>query len=236
MKKMTWIWLVILILFVAGCSMTKSGSERAYDTEINNHEGGIVILYLGLQNESATETASGDAPASTDVSPTTAVGLQGSTASIAEEGAEQVLRDFSNIFKNWIENKKEEIIPPLQPEDPEEPVQPPLAPPTGDEDEEPPVVDTGDLDRIENLEYWQRPNGRPQWYGDFSKTMADYGAPVYFEVPGCGDLLMEENNGIRYEKDGWIVKESDVDGRGLTLLAPASCNGTEASVLYKSSD
>jgi hypothetical protein len=87
------------------------------------------------------------------------------------------------------------------------------------------------------MQYWDRPNGRAQWYS--FRPFSSFNFPVLFSVPGCGDKLIDRGdpgweNDERYDKDGWILKESEVSGRGLTLLTPPSCMATEAFYLESS--
>lgn len=83
-------------------------------------------------------------------------------------------------------------------------------------------------------DYRGRTNGnRPTWY--FNKKMGDYPAQFTVVIKGakCDDLAVQ-NNGERYEKDlPYLVKQSDVPGRGMAVLASADCSPSEAAyVLY----
>lgn len=82
----------------------------------------------------------------------------------------------------------------------------------------------------ENGRYVGRTNGnRPTWY--FGKTMRRYPSSFKFSVSGCASFTVK-NNGHRWEGGGYIVKQSDVSGRGMAALAPASCGSRTARVSY----
>lgn len=85
----------------------------------------------------------------------------------------------------------------------------------------------------ESGKYWGRHNGnRPTWY--FKHNMSYYGAPIIMKVEGCGEIEVTSNNGIRFVAgNGAIVKQSDVAGRGMSLVWPASCQGSVATTTYK---
>ncbi len=44
--------------------------------------------------------------------------------------------------------------------------------------------------------------------------------------------MVVTNNGTRWEGRGYIVKQSDVTGRGLAVVAPASCKSTIANLTW----
>jgi hypothetical protein len=74
--------------------------------------------------------------------------------------------------------------------------------------------------------YNGRTNGnRPTWY--FNSKMAAYPNSFMLNVPGCKENLVVNNNGTRWEGSGYLVKASDVSGRGMAVLAPAACNHDE---------
>lgn len=83
----------------------------------------------------------------------------------------------------------------------------------------------------ENGGYVGRTNGdRPTWY--FSKTMSRYPSSFELNIPGCASGLTVTNNGTRWEYGGYLAKQSDVAGRGLAVLAPASCSSSTAYIVY----
>jgi len=84
--------------------------------------------------------------------------------------------------------------------------------------------------KVEVCEYAGRFNGdRPTWY--CGKDMADYPASFAVDISGCFTKTVK-NNGHRYQDSQLIAKQSDVSGRGLALVAVASCTSTTASVRY----
>ena len=78
----------------------------------------------------------------------------------------------------------------------------------------------------EIAKYHGRTNGnRPTWY--FSKKMAQYPQTFTIVINGCPGLTVTSNNGVRFEKNGIIVKQSDVAGRGMAVVVPSSCQSTQ---------
>lgn len=99
------------------------------------------------------------------------------------------------------------------------------------EETEEEVEETVDVtyEHLENLRYHGRHNGdRPTFYGTLN--MSDYEAPFTVTLEGCGTLEVLSNNGVRFEKDGRIAKQSDVSGRGMAVVFPSSCKATEGTV------
>lgn len=220
---------VVLLVFVSGCALTESGSKREYQFEIENEEG-VVLIEVNLSNESETDTTSGDAPASQTTSPSTALGMQGSTATAS--GGEVLLKGVKSLLDQYMDNSVQDVVTPQQPEQPLPPVGPVPEP-----DEEESETDEPDVsgDALQELDYWGRYNGdRPLWYA--WRPMADFGDSFLVEVEGCGSILVEDNNGVRFENEEeypqWVVKESDVSGRGMAVHAPSNCQSKKATVLY----
>lgn len=93
----------------------------------------------------------------------------------------------------------------------------------------PPTVDPPTATK-ESGRYHGRFNGdRPTWY--FSKNFSTYPKKFTLDVPGCYSGSIE-HNGVRYEKGGVILKQSDVSGRGMALVLPSSCKGTKATIEF----
>lgn len=89
---------------------------------------------------------------------------------------------------------------------------------------------TSPAGKAETCRYAGRFNGdRPTWY--CSKDMADYPASFVVDISGCFTKTVK-NNGHRYQDSQLVAKQSDVSGRGLALVAVASCTSTTASVRY----
>ncbi len=79
--------------------------------------------------------------------------------------------------------------------------------------------------------YNGRTNGnRPTWY--YSKKMSSYPGTFTLNISGCRTGIVVSNNGSRWESGGYLVKQSDVSGRGMAVLAPATCNSTSSYITY----
>lgn len=82
----------------------------------------------------------------------------------------------------------------------------------------------------EKCSYSGRYNGdRATWY--CSKKMASYPSKITVKITGCFTKTVP-NNGTRYQDSQLIVKQSDVSGRGMALVANSSCKSTEAYIEY----
>ena len=81
--------------------------------------------------------------------------------------------------------------------------------------------------------YWGRHNGnRPHWY--YSMAMRDYPDSFYLTVVGCADRLLITRNGTtRVELGGYLLKQSDVQGRGMVVLGPASCYSRDSYIDFQ---
>ncbi|MDR3088967.1 MAG: hypothetical protein LBU39_04020 [Desulfobulbaceae bacterium] len=82
--------------------------------------------------------------------------------------------------------------------------------------------------------YDGRHNGdRPTWR--WTRTMRAFPATFTLNIPGCYSNIAVKNNGTRFvSSQGVIVKQSDVAGRGVAVVAPSSCRSTQkASITYK---
>jgi len=80
--------------------------------------------------------------------------------------------------------------------------------------------------------YDSRTNGdRPTWR--WSKKMGSFPSTFWVTVDGCGiSKAAVKNNGRRFEGSGLVVKQSDVSGRGMAILAPSSCHSRTCYVSY----
>jgi uncharacterized protein YceK len=79
--------------------------------------------------------------------------------------------------------------------------------------------------------YHGRHNGnRGTWY--FPRNMSSYPSTFDVSISGCSSFTVNNNNGRRYTTGGYIVKQSDVPGRGLALVAPASCGSRSARITF----
>ena len=83
----------------------------------------------------------------------------------------------------------------------------------------------------ESGKYHGRYNGdKPTWY--FGKKMSGYPSTIYITVSGCVNNVKVSNNGKRWTGSGLIIKQSEVSGRGMAVLAPSSCKSKSAYVEY----
>ena len=203
-------------LILSACA--DSSVRREYDLAL---QGGSAptynFVYLNIQAEGIESVADTQSENRTD--PTGSFGLEGGTAAATKEGVtwlEDILSYFKGMSDNLednSDNSQEGSVNPIEAPVPEEGMSEEIG------------------ETIEELYYHGRYNGdRPTWYGDMN--MADYGAPFLVEIPGCNTWLVEENDGVRLESDEYIVKQSDVEKRGLAVVAPSSCMSREARVLW----
>lgn len=93
------------------------------------------------------------------------------------------------------------------------------------------TTDAAATKQKENGKYHGRYNGdKPTWY--FGKKMSGYPSTFYITVTGCVSDVKVSNNGKRWTGSGLIVKQSEVSGRGMAVLAPSSCKSKTAYVEY----
>ena len=91
------------------------------------------------------------------------------------------------------------------------------------------TADTGV--RVDNGWYRGRTNpDRPTWY--FPKNMGAYPKSFTVNIANCGSIQVVNNNGKRFEQGLYLVKQSDVPGRGMAVLAPSKCSSRVATVQY----
>ena len=60
--------------------------------------------------------------------------------------------------------------------------------------------------------------------------MSSYPNAFTVVVVDCLTLEVTANNGTRFEKNGVVVKQSDVAGRGMAVVAPSSCMSTKCYI------
>ena len=90
---------------------------------------------------------------------------------------------------------------------------------------------TADTSRTDNLWYRGRTNGgRPTFYAP--KNMGAYPKSFTVNIANCGTIQVTNNNGRRFEQGLYLVKQSDVPGRGMAVLAPSKCSTRAANVKY----
>ena len=90
---------------------------------------------------------------------------------------------------------------------------------------------TANTSRTDNLWYRGRTNGgRPTFYAP--KNMGAYPKSFTVNIVNCGTIQVTNNNGRRFEQGLYLVKQSDVPGRGMAVLAPSKCSTRAANVKY----
>ncbi len=76
--------------------------------------------------------------------------------------------------------------------------------------------------------------GRPTFYT--YKSASKFPKTFEVSVAGCASFTATLSSGCRYEhggKSGYVVKESEVSGRGLAVVAPSSCKSSFATLTAK---
>lgn len=71
--------------------------------------------------------------------------------------------------------------------------------------------------------------GRPTFY--FSQLMSAYPSSFTIDVEGCARVLVS-NDGVRFEGGGLVVKQSEVPGRGMGVIALPSCTSSRCYLTY----
>lgn len=72
---------------------------------------------------------------------------------------------------------------------------------------------------------------RPTWRWDSPVlTLKDLPSEFTLDIPGCYSDIQVKNNGIRYETNGIVIKQSD-GHPGIAVLAPNTCKSTEKAVI-----
>lgn len=72
-----------------------------------------------------------------------------------------------------------------------------------------------------------RDDNRDMWH--FAKDMKEY--PSVFQMASCTTFDVQ-NNGVRFEGNGYIVKQSDVPAYKMVLVTPKSCKGKIPVIRY----
>jgi hypothetical protein len=208
--------LLLPLMLLGGCAdSSTTGTVREYNIRVAIHDNwGPVTLDFPLrvdavsENDQTTENAS-------DLSPDIRLQLTegGGTGTMA--GADAALKDVTSKLRDSIKEaaleRVKEQVEAQKPEEPDTPV--------------------SDDIRTETGTYHGRHNGdRPTWY--FSKDLKDYPTPIMVDIPGCFTNRLIEHDGVRYESGGLILKQSDVSGRGMAIVAPSSCTSETATIAY----
>jgi len=87
-----------------------------------------------------------------------------------------------------------------------------------------------DLDTSKEIgRYHGRHNGdRPMWY--FNLPMKDYPQQFLVVIAGCVTIPVMSHNGIRLVHGSTIIKQSDVQGRGMAIITGANCRSEECYI------
>ncbi len=70
--------------------------------------------------------------------------------------------------------------------------------------------------------------GRPTFY--FDRNMGTYPARFTVTVVGCATVEVPNNNGHRHEGGGLVIKQSEVAGRGMAVVATAACRSDKCCI------
>ena len=90
---------------------------------------------------------------------------------------------------------------------------------------------TANTAQTDILWYRGRTNGgRPTFYAP--KNMGAYPSSFRVDIANCGSIQVTNNNGRRFEQGLYLVKQSDVPGRGMAVLAPSKCSSIVATAQY----
>lgn len=112
MKRLTVLFVLaaLIMALFAACTMIESGtSDKEIKVTFTNNSTGDQYIFGDLSGLTSTsDFKSGDAEGTTSPSTTAALGLQGSTASLADQAATQVLKDVATQLKAGSDNKQEQ--------------------------------------------------------------------------------------------------------------------------------
>lgn len=229
MKNWYLLFTLLMAFILTGCGAksipTAGGSAdssvRKYDVPIivkNNRAAVDVRINLMVdKDQTETSSSSGQTGATLPTSITTdvsaALAQGGATSSLVGEGGKLLLKGVTSTAKYL--NQRLEQIAAAKSEDPT-----------------PAIPDIEDPTMItEALRYHGRHNGdRATWYA--KKELKNYPQTFVIEIPGCTTFSVNEHDGKRIEHGGYIIKQSDVTGRGLVVVAPQSCQSRDATLSY----
>lgn len=198
-------------------------SVRNYDAPITikNNKASVTVSVHLMVDKDQTETSSSSgqtgatAPTSitTDVSAALAQG--GATNSLVEEGGKLLLKGVTSTAK-YLNKRMEQVTAAKASIEPVEI--------SSTEIKDPTMI-------TETFKYHGRHNGdRATWYA--KNNLKDYPQTFIVEIPGCTKFSVNAHDGNRIEHTGYIIKQSEVAGRGLGLIAPQSCQSKDATISY----
>lgn len=225
--------LAVAAMVLSGCAPTVGGnrdeSKREYSISADNNSG---TIYVNTEKDEQTSSNAENLRGAT-VSPTTdlaaALSQGGSTTSLVRDGV-ATLKDLSSAAKYLNERMASNAR--------EAGTTTPAATSTktdtgtsaATEGEEESTSDSGEM-TVEVLDFHGYTNGdRPTFYGD--KKMSAYPSAFIVEIEGCEKWSVDKNNGTRSEHGSYLVKQSDVSGRGIAVLGPSSCKSEKATITY----
>jgi len=215
-----WLILLLIPIFLAGCGTY----GRQYDIEVDVRDNnGIVVLSPDISGKSGNSPVT--SANTTDLQELLKLDPADLIKQLTDLGISQ---DAINEVLDKIKGAQEEKDPPKP--DPAEPIEPDTPEPTvPTEPTEPTDPETFAQSQV--CDYFEITNGnRPTWY--CYKPMASYGKRIRVVVAGHLDATFD-NDGTRWEGNGWVVKESEVAGRGLAIVGPnTTSDGAKATVHF----
>ncbi len=246
-------YLLLIVLLFALTSCADSGHHREYITNIDGGSGPLFVsINLDLDADVLSEAKSGEAAPT--VSPTTALGMQGSTTSAA--GGAQLLERLKSAFDQLLKN---EIAQPQQPEPAPapspEPAPAPTPTPAPEPEPDPGEIDLGEYDIVAEAVCDKQMSYRDNTESEgviqkkcvFAKAGPEYGKSFVIQwssgnklrVPDSGKmawLVKNETGGKDYRK---YQPQEPVEGGGYKPGTPAEVyagrgdNSTRAYILVK---
>ena len=105
----------VMVLFLGACSTadtTGSTTNREYDMQITNNGDGNILVYTPLSvtasTDQGTDQTTDNDPANT-TSPSTSLGLNGGTSSLADKGGELLADGVSSALDRSYEDKSSTV-------------------------------------------------------------------------------------------------------------------------------
>lgn len=218
------VFTITVLAFLAGCtskttyvSINLENETECEETAPGQPSECTSINYLNLKADGAVfdtdtdQTTDGQVPVSL-YGANSATGGQTNPTGNFTPTIQEVLDAGKEGIKKIFSEKEKVKVPIVEP-----------APIVLDEEKEKVIT--------EALKYHGRFNGdRATFYA--ANRMKDYPASFTVTILGCGTIPVNKNNGDRAEYNGYIIKQSDVSGRGMAVVAPASCKSTDATIRY----
>jgi len=214
-----WLTLLVMMVFLGGCAAPESAITKTYEIEQETDDGHNILVLIFDADVDSKSTVKQDAKTDARTKLDAALAQTGSTQQNARENAGAVMEGIKSVLGAAGSEKKEAAAV----------VSPDVV--------APPIVTQPAGETTENGLYWGRHNGdRATWY--FTKSMTAYPDIIYLTVDGCVSGVkvktteVDHEGNPRFVIDGYIVKQSDVSGRGMAVVAPSSCLSEKASIAY----